>query len=372
VIIVKRSEQVSNKKLILVVDDNPANLKVLGTILKTNGLSPAIAQSGANALKSIKRKQPDLILLDIMMPDMDGFEVCKRLKQDPETQDIPIIFLTAKTEKEDIIQGLEVGAVDYVTKPFNSKELMTRVNTHLELKFAKEELKQALATKDKFFSIISHDLINLFNGLLGLSFLLTDPNMKLGADEKDDYLQSILRSSKQGYDLLKNLLEWSRSQTGSMEVTPITVNLSHIVERNIVFLNEPAKNKQLNLLSLVDKKTLVFVDENMLDTVIRNLLANAIKFTQDEGKIEISAKPFAENLIEMAISDTGVGIKPENIDNLFRSDVYSTTLGTHKEKGTGLGLMLCKELVEKNGGIIGVESEHGKGSRFYIRLPIPE
>ncbi|RKZ50646.1 MAG: hybrid sensor histidine kinase/response regulator [Candidatus Parabeggiatoa sp. nov. 3] len=366
---VKRSDQVSNKKLILVVDDNAMNLKMLGSILKANGLSPAIAQSGANALKSIKRKLPDLILLDVMMPDMDGFEVCKRLKQDVDTQDIPVIFLTAKTEQEDIIQGLEVGAVDYVTKPFNPKELMTRVNTHLELKAAKEGLKQALATKDKFFSIISHDLINLFNALLGLSFLLTDPNMKLGAAEKEDYIQSILKSSRQGYDLLKNLLEWSRSQTGTLKVTPAILNLSQIVDLNIAFLNEHAKNKHINIFSSIEETSLVFADENMLDTVLRNLLANAIKFTPENGQVEISAKQAQENLVEISISDTGVGIKPENIHKLFRSDVSYTTFGTHKEKGTGLGLILCKEFVEKNGGTIGVKSQEGKGSRFYIRLP---
>lgn len=359
----------NKKKLILVVDDNVANLKVLGSILKENGLSPAIAQSGANALKSIKRKLPDLILLDIMMPDMDGFEVCKRLKQDVDTQDIPVIFLTAKTEQEDIIQGLEVGAVDYVTKPFNPKELMTRVNTHLELKAAKEGLKEALATKDKFFSIISHDLINLFNGLLGLSFILTDQKMKLAPAEKEDYLQSILKSSTQGYDLLKNLLEWSRSQTGRLQLTPIRLNLSKIVDLNIVFLNENAKNKQITLFSSIDQDTLVFVDENMFDTVIRNLLANAIKFTPENGQVEISAKQTQENQIEISISDTGVGIKAENMDKLFRSDISYSTFGTHKEKGTGLGLMLCKEFVEKNGGRIGVESEEGKGSRFYLLLP---
>ena len=359
----------SKKKLILVVDDNAANLKVLGSILKANGLSPAIALSGANALKSIKRKLPDLILLDIMMPDMDGFEVCKQLKQDVETQDIPVIFLTAKTEQEDIIQGLEVGAVDYVTKPFNSKELMARVNTHLELKVAKESLKQALATKDKFFSIISHDLINLFNALLGLSFLLTDPKIKLDAAEKEDFLQSILKSSMQGYDLLKNLLEWSSSQTGSLKVIPATLNLQKLVEHTIAFLNENAKNKHIKIFSSVDETTLVFADENLLDTVIRNLLANAIKFTPEKGQIEISAKQAQENMVEISISDTGVGIKPENIDKLFGFDASYTTLGTHQEKGTGLGLMLCKEFVEKNGGKIGVESEEGKGSRFYIVLP---
>jgi len=139
----------TEKKWVLVVDDNQQNLKVLGSILKANGLSPAFANNGAKALSSVKQRLPDIILLDIMMPGMNGFEVCQQLKQDATTKNIPVIFLSAKTEKEDVIQGLELGAVDYVTKPFNQHELLTRINTHLELQTTKEELQKALAAKEE-------------------------------------------------------------------------------------------------------------------------------------------------------------------------------------------------------------------------------
>jgi signal transduction histidine kinase len=357
----------SDKKLILAVDDSPPNLKVLGNILKENGLSPALVSNGIKALSSVKKRLPDLILLDVMMPDMDGFEVCKQLKQDAATKDIPVIFLTAKTEKEDVIGGLELGAVDYVTKPFNSNELMTRVNTHLELKAAKEELKQALATKDKFFSIIAHDLINPFSALLGLSSLLATQNNQLSADEKEEFIQDILRTSNQGYNLLKNLLDWSRAQTGRIQMTPTTLSLQDIVYRSMALLDNNAKAKNIDIFSSIDT-TLVFADEYMLDTVIRNLLSNAIKFTPADGNVEISAKEEGPE-VEISISDTGVGIKQQDIDKLFQIDVSHSTVGTAKEEGTGLGLILCKEFVEKNGGTIRVESEEGKGSRFYIRLP---
>ncbi|MEK8018477.1 MAG: response regulator, partial [Candidatus Parabeggiatoa sp.] len=171
---------------ILIVDDNPQIRKMLQRHLKKKGYETFEAENGKMGLVEVEKAKPDLILLDVMMPEMNGFEVCQRLKQDAALKDIPVIFMTAKTETDDVIAGLELGAVDYVAKPFNHKELMTRVNTHLELKAAKdmillqreelkqanEELKNANAAKDKFFSIISHDLGNLFNTLIGFSSLL--------------------------------------------------------------------------------------------------------------------------------------------------------------------------------------------------------
>ena len=365
----------NKQSLVLVVDDNQQNLKVLGNTLRENAISPAIAKSGAGALAFVKKKLPDLILLDVMMPEMDGFEVCKRLKQDVATKDIPIIFLTAKTEVENIIEGLELGAVDYVTKPFNSKELIKRVNTHLELKAArdtiflqKEELRQANAAKDKFFSIISHDLSNLFNALIGLSSLLVTQNEKLSAVQKEDFLQRVLKASKKGYNLFVNLLEWSRSQTGNLVSKPTALNLHKIVADNIDLSNNNANAKSIELSSSISDTTTVFADRNMLDTVIRNLLANAIKFTPENGRIEVVSKE-KDTEVEISISDTGVGISSQDIEKLFRVDISHTTIGTGKEKGTGLGLILCKEFVEKNGGTIWVESEIGKGSQFYMRLP---
>ena len=207
----------SEQALILIVDDMPLNLQILGNILDKNSYRTALAQNGEQVLNFVKKKLPDLILLDVMMPGIDGFKVCKILQQDSLTCEIPIIFITAKTEKEEIVKGLECGAVDYITKPFNSKELITRVNTHLELKTAKlnqkvAELKQANATKDKIFSIITHDLKDLFNVLLGFSEELM---MNIDVSEKKD-IQVIQRISQQGNNLLTNLLTWSKLQRFNM------------------------------------------------------------------------------------------------------------------------------------------------------------
>ncbi|MDM8559258.1 hybrid sensor histidine kinase/response regulator [Candidatus Parabeggiatoa sp. HSG14] len=371
-----------NKKqnqLILVVDDNTQNLQMLGDLLKKSGYRSALAEAGDEALDFVKTRLPDLILLDIMMPKMDGLEVCRQLKQNPSTKDIPIIFLSAKSRKEDIIKGLEMGAVDYITKPFHIKELLTRVNVHLDLKVAKEviisqkkkldqnieELKQANATKDKFFSIIAHDLINPLNSLMGLSEILV---INKDEEEKEKLLPIILQSSKRCYSLIKNLLEWSRLQTGRIKIYPEKLILKYVIEKNVELLGSHAKTKSINIFLDVPETMFLFVDVNMLDTVIRNLLSNAIKFTPVNGKIEIFSKE-ENNCIEISILDSGIGIKPEDIDKLFRVDISHTTIGTSEEKGTGLGLILCKEFVEKNGGTIAVESEVEKGSRFYIRFP---
>ena len=347
-------------------------------MLSEQGCHLAFAQDGIGALEFLKKKQADLILLDIMMPNMDGFEVCKHLKQNTVTQNIPVIFMTAKAGKEDVIEGLELGAVDYVTKPFNIKELFARVNTHLELKAARdlillqteelnktvERLKQANATKDKFFSIISHDLKNLFNALIGLSRMVADN--KINAEKKESFIQILHQTSKQGHNLLVNLLTWARTQMGKMAFQQINLSLKDIVIDHIELSRASANNKKIKL-SSKNVDTTVFADKNMLDTVFRNLLSNAIKFTPINGSVEICAQE-KEQFVEISISDTGVGISSEDIVTLFKLDREHKSMGTEGEEGTGLGLILCQEFLEKNGGSIWVESVEGKGSRFYFNI----
>jgi len=353
------------QKLVLAVDDNAENLKILGTILQKNGLKTAFAKSGVQALHVIERKLPDLILLDIMMPVMDGYEVCKHLKANVNTKNIPVIFLTAKAETEDLIKGLKLGAVDYVTKPFHEGELMTRINVHLRLKATEEQLRQTIAEKDRFFAIISHDLVNIFSGSIGaISLILEDE-----ANESDPELLILVQQGlEKGHNLLRNLLDWSRSQTGRLKTKPMLVDVNSIVEQNISLLENNTLAKNITMFSSINSETLVLADKNMLHTIIRNLLSNAIKFTPTGGKIEITSQ-IKENKLEISIMDTGVGIRAEDIDKLFRIDVSHSTYGTEKEKGTGLGLLLCKEFIEKNNGNIGVDSKEGQGSRFYIQLP---
>ncbi len=366
----------TNKKFnILIVDDASKNIQVVANILKQEGYQMAFARNGKTALSRAETMPFDLILLDIMMPEMDGYEACERLKKNPETKDIPVIFLTAKTDKESVLKGFGLGAVDYVTKPFNAAELLARVKTHLELKLAKEDLRNSRdqlqelnATKDKFFSIIAHDLRNPFNALISGSDMLVHYFEELEQEQIKEFIEEINLASRQAFNLLGNLLEWARSQTGRILYSPEKISMDEIVQKNKDLLEQNAKEKNIHLANDVEPDTFVYADKDMIATVIRNLMTNALKYTPYGGKVTITSKN-AGDFTETWISDTGAGIGKEDMDKLFRIDTKYSTLGTANERGTGLGLILCKEFVKGNHGKIWVKSEVGKGSDFKFTLP---
>jgi len=359
----------SNKTYnILIVDDVPNNIKIAANILQRDEYKFFFATNGSGALDKVKSNKVDLILLDVMMPEMDGFEVCKQVRNDPATQDVPIIFLTAKTDTESIVKGFELGATDYVTKPFNGAELLARVKTHLALQRAKEELKELNATKDKFFSIIAHDLRSPFTPLIGFTEVIIEDIDRYSKDDIKKIVGELKTSAETVFALLENLLAWSRLQRGIMEYAPKDTALEEIVAYNVFLFQPGADQKQITLRNLVQENTTVYADYNMISTVMRNLISNALKFTETDGTIEVSAKKDEQSVV-IAVSDTGTGMSNKVVSELFRIDVKYSNIGTAGEKGTGLGLILCKELVEKNGGKIWVESEVGKGSTFRFTLP---
>ncbi len=356
---------------ILIVDDVPQNIQVLGNILHKEDYPVSFATNGRQALSMAESAGFDLILLDIMMPEMNGYEVCERLKENEDTRDVPVMFLTAKTDTESVVRGFEAGGVDYVTKPFNSAELLARVKTHLDLRRAQEDLREALAAKDKFFSIIAHDLKNPFTVLIGFCELLL-VNVENYTPEKIKKIsQQLYGSTKNALNLLENLLEWSRSQTGRIEMNQVKLDAEKIVNENMELLSVSAKKKNINLNSEVKEALYVFADMNMLSAVLRNLISNAVKFTADGGEVKITSSDTGGK-IEITVSDTGTGLTKEDIEKLFRIDVHHSTKGTAGERGTGLGLILCREFIEKNGGAITVESEVGKGSSFIFTLAKPD
>ncbi len=358
------------KPVILIVDDVPKNIQVLGALLNKFDFELAVAMNGQQALDTVAKIKPDLILLDVMMPVMDGHEVCRRLKQNEPTKDIPVIFITAKSETEDIITGFELGAVDYITKPFIGSELIARVKTHLSLKSTKESLQEEIATKNKFFSIISHDLRGSFGIILSFVQLIQENKEYLSEDELNELLVDIGKTSKNTLDLLENLLEWARSQTGRLNYEPENLKVQDLSSSIVRSLKEIASNKNVELDSEVNMDDEVFADKNMVLLVIRNLVSNAIKFTPKNGSIKIGSCE-VENFIKIKVSDTGVGIDNNKIESLFKIDTKVTTLGTENEQGNGLGLALCKEFVEYNGGEIGIDSEINNGTTVWFTLPKP-
>jgi two-component system sensor histidine kinase/response regulator len=366
-----KSDLISAAKpsFILIVDDTPKNLQVLGNILKAADYHFTPASSGKQALKIIEKRPPNVILLDIMMPDMDGFEVCTRLKASPATRDIPVIFLTAKMDIEDIVKGFELGAVDYITKPFRKEELLARIHTQLSLQQSQEKLQELNATKDKFFSIISHDLRGPFNGFLGLTDIMIDSLEDSDTDRLREMLTKQKNAAKDLLALLENLLTWSRIQQGVLDIVSDTLFLDDIIRSNIILFTLSADQKQITLTNRVPQKTIVYADYNVVNTVVRNLISNALKFTNTGGTIDISATTDA-GYVDIAVSDSGIGMSAEVLKTLFRIDVRHSRFGTGGERGTGLGMILCKELLEKNQGTIEVESEEGLGTTFRFKLPL--
>jgi PAS domain S-box-containing protein len=231
-----------------------------------------------------------------------------------------------------------------------------------------EELMQSNITKDKFFSIIAHDLRNPFITILGFSDLLLTDYAELTDEERLFYVEEMKKSAEASHNLLHNLLQWSRSQTGRIEFHPTNINLRNIINSNIELSRLSSENKQISITTNLIEDVYVFADEDMITTVIRNLLTNAIKFTNKKGDIKLNIA-MNDRYVETSVCDNGIGMDEETISKLFRLDVSQTRPGTEKESGTGLGLILCKEFVEKNGGSICVKSELGKGSKFSFRLP---
>ena len=353
---------------ILIVDDIPANLQVLGAILKSEGYKVRPVPNGTLALQVAEKEKPDLILLDIMMPDMDGYEVCRRIKANPFLSDIPIIFISALNETNDVVKALKSGGDDYVTKPFQAEEVTARVNTHVKLYQQSIELQKLNITKDKFFSIIAHDLRGPMGGFKGMTELLAEHMINMTMAEVQEHLGTLRDSSSNLFRLLENLLQWARLQQGSVPFDPEEIHLQSIAKENIGLIQEQAKHKGVEITQDISGQLKVFADNNMLQTILRNLLSNAVKFSSTGGKVSISAKAADEKSIEISIKDSGIGMAQEMVDNLFKLDARNGRPGTDGEPSTGLGLLLCKEFIETLGGKIKVESQVGKGSVFTFTI----
>lgn len=244
------------------------------------------------------------------------------------------------------------------------------ISLNNEIIQSEERLQELNASKDKFFSIISHDLKNPLQGLVGYSEILAKELGNLNGEEIREIVDDLHNSSQNIYKLLENLLEWSRIQRGIITYTPESVNLYRIAKVNADLQKINSESKQIAIALEIPEKLTLYADANMLNTIIRNLLSNAVKFTRLGGRIVISAEEKDNGMAELTVEDNGVGIEPDVIENLFRIDMHHTTPGTSNEKGTGLGLVLCKDLSEKNNGSIRVESNPGTGTKFIVTIPL--
>ena len=289
-----------------------------------------------------------------------------------------LLHLTWQTQQ--VSKGDYSQSVDFMgefSEAFNSMTRQLKSSfedikqKNIELTESERKLKEAIGTKDKLFSIIAHDLRGPIGNFMGVMDILTNKSFKISEEDQKDFLEGSKDLSERTFNLLENLLNWSKSQTGSLSINPQKHNIQAIVKDTLSLLNPAAKNKSISIISTVDESVDAYFDAPTITTVIRNLISNAIKFTRPEGTITISSE-YADEMILISVSDNGVGITKDNIDKLFIVSKNVTTPGTKGEKGTGLGLILCKEFVEKNNGKIWAESETGKGTSFKFTIPIEE
>jgi two-component system, sensor histidine kinase and response regulator len=366
-----------NNDLVLIVDDNPNNIQVVATIMAERSYELGIAMNANEAYKFLEENTPELILLDIDMPEIDGYEVCSTLKRNPKYKDIPIIFLTVKEEKEDVVKAFDLGAVDYVTKPFNRKELISRVRTHISLKKAKDELEKknvelekAMKMKDDFLLLMTHEFKTPINVIhAALQTIESIYGHELHENIKK-YLKSIKLNSFRQLRLVNNLLDITRINTEHFKIQKRNEDIVFISQSIINSVDIYAKQKGVELNFASDLQCLeMAIDDEKYERILLNLLSNAIKFTPKDKSIYVNISCKNRKAV-ITVRDEGIGIPKEKQDLIFeRFGQVDSTLSRQAE-GTGVGLSLVKSLVSAMGGKITVHSEEGEGSTFTITLPI--
>jgi Signal transduction histidine kinase len=361
---------------ILIVDDVVSNVLLLKILLTNEKFQVCTANNGNVCIEQAKKEHPDLILLDVMMPDISGFDTAVILKKDPETRDIPIIFLTALNNPSDLVHGFQVGANDFLTKPFNKEELVMRVMHQIQLVAAKriivrqnEELRRTISNRDKMYSVIAHDLRS---PMASIRMVLNLAVNVVSADTVGEEIYGLLdkanRESEETHDLLDNLLKWTKSQTGRLNVVYQDVELDDIIPGVVDIFVMIAEMKKIKLQYIpAEEKLMVRADSDMIKTIIRNFISNAIKFTPEGKSIEVYYKREGD-FARICVQDHGVGIEEDRIDTIFHKG--ETTYGTGGEEGSGLGLQLCQDFARKNGGDAQVDSVLGEGSCFSFTIPL--
>lgn len=362
---------------ILIVDDVMSNVLLLKVLLTNEKFAIATASNGRQALEQVEKENPDLVLLDVMMPDMSGFEVAQHLKSNPNTADIPIIFLTALNSTADIVKEFQVGANDFISKPFNKEELIIRVTHQISLVAAKrlilsktEELQRTIAGRDKLYSVIAHDLRSLMGSIkMVLNMLILNlPSEKIGA-EMYELLTMANQTTEDVFSLLDNLLKWTKSQIGKLNVVYQDVDLVEVTDGVIEIFSMVASLKKIRIREMKPEKMMVNADIDMLKTVVRNLLSNAIKFSKENSEVLVKMEE-VDGMAVVSVQDYGCGISEEGQKKLLHTDTHFSTFGTNNEEGSGLGLLLCKDFVVKNGGKLWFTSKEGEGSIFSFSIPV--
>jgi len=350
---------------ILIVDDNIENLKVVGNILQSEQFDIAVSLNGESAINVLLNNEIDLILMDIMMPEIDGFETCRRIKRIDQLKEIPLIFLTAKTQTNDLLEAFEVGGVDYIRKPFNRQELLARVHTHLELFLSKRKLKELYKNRDLIYSVIAHDIQSPFNKINQFLMMLSEGYIDSNSTEYKELLAILNVETRKTNELIDELIEWGKLLMNEDQNQLQPKQLKPIIDTVITFLEQQSFSKKLKIENTIDEKIKIICNPKSIEVIFRNLLSNAIKFTPEEGEIRFSSEDSGQKTY-VHLKDSGIGMSKDVMTKLFENNEFYKTNGTNKEKGSGLGLQIIKDFIKKNNAELKVDSISDEGTTFTL------
>jgi len=358
---------------VLVVDDNPSNLFLLRDILAADGYQIILASDGQEALKLAQAQKPDLILLDILMPEMDGFEVCARLKALPTTQHIPIIFISALNDGESVAKGLQMGAAEYIYAPFQMLEVQARVRHQVRLleqrRHIERQYEHLNILRNQFIQSATHDLKNPLHIIQSYAQLLDEHEDLAHSEEARRYVQRILASAQRMWDLVTDILDLAHLDNG-MALSLQEASVNQILTRAIYEFELDATQRGVVLVSeLLETDQIIQVDVKIFLRTLENLLSNALKYTPSQRQILLRAWVEDATLL-ISVSDEGMGIAPQELDRIFEPFYRVNQPEVHEVEGSGLGLSIVKRIVEQHGGSVSVESVIGRGTTFTLRLPI--
>lgn len=353
---------------ILLVDDQPANLRVVTTLLERQGYQVTTADDGAAALESSRRFKPDLILLDMMMPGMDGFEFMREIKLDPHLMRIPTVFLTAAQDREMLLRAFDAGVVDYVTKPFIPEELLARVNAHIVLKLTRDRLERVAQERQHLVNLVAHDLKNPLTSVLFASEMLMQPDHN--AERVPRYLEIIHEATQDAIGYIRSYLETQSSrQRRDTQAAPAVASMSESVEWLVAryALQLEARGIRINT-QIPDRPCKVGIDAMVLRQVAENLVTNVGKYAASGGEVDFQVRAGAPGYWQLLVSDRGPGIPAFKQRELFKPFTRLADDGGDPNS-SGLGLSLARQIIMNAGGHLFYEDREGGGSRFVIELP---
>lgn len=365
---------------VLIVDDLPANTRLLAGILKVEGFEVVVAQSGAEALEKITEANPDVVLLDVMMPVMDGFEVCSHIRNNTATATVPIVMVTALHETPDRVRALQAGADDFLTKPVEEVEVVARVYSLARAKRERDalekayhDIKEAEGLRDSLAEMLVHDLRTpLTTMLASLDLLQTGRTGKLEPIQQE-VTDMCMRGGRHLLSLVNELLDISKLESGEMQLQCDSINLDSLIEEAVEHVIAQARNTKTEIeVNMAPSLPTLQADEDLLRRVLINLLGNAIKFTSRGTAVVITAqmKEGSNDTMLFSIEDKGEGISPEDRERIFNKFAQAQNRRAGRRNSTGLGLTFCKLAVEAHHGRIWVESTIGEGSTFFVELPV--